>query len=520
MPKIAAKYFQSYNLPMQTGTGILSAIDGFIPGGIENIFLIGLGIGAVIALGTLIFAGIKYSTSGDNASKQKDAKEWIWAAVKGLALIAGGAIIITIVNPDVLRVEDVAPVKLALIESPSLGAVLNPETGEVSGVGDSIILGDGEFTLTAVPGDMPREEYVSKLNEKIAEISEIESITDRSISDEEVKITVKLKEGSNTQEVINRLLSDFVSLSAVASNQSGASSEYHPYPGHYVKRGSRGEEVKWVQKALQITADGIFGPKTEAAVKNFQKIKGVQADGIVGPVTWKLLFGEEEDDAVPSDGNISKANLTVATWNIGRGSKVSGVTATKLAAKIKDNGIDIIGMQEAKKNGSSFVGQIAGKNNMSYYFTDTPAGNAVLSKANLTGKNYYTLVSCGERRALQKTVINVEGTNVSFYNVHISYQNECRKKQITDVYNKVKNDPNPVILVGDFNVATNCGLIKDIFGSGYSIVSKDTVNTGIACTDSIIISVKDISVKSSKTVKTKGSLSDHNMVIATLEIKK
>jgi endonuclease/exonuclease/phosphatase family metal-dependent hydrolase len=408
---------------------------------------------------------------------------------------------------------------LALIESPSLGVVLNPETGEVSAVGDSIIFGDNEFALTAVPGDMPREEYVSKINEKAAEISEIESITDQSASDEEVRITVKLKEGSNAQEVVNRLLSDFVSLSAVAANQSGAPGEYHPYPGHYVKRGDRGEEDKWVQKALQITADGIFGPKTEAAVKNFQKIKGVQADGIVGPVTWKLLFGEE-DNSTPPGGNISKANLTVATWNIGRGSKVSGVTAAKLAAKIKDNGIDIIGMQEAKKNGSSFVGQIAGANNMSYYFTDTPAGNAILGKAGLTGKNYYTLVSCGERRALQKTVINVEGIDISFYNVHISYQNECRKKQITDVYNKVKNDPNPVILVGDFNVATNCGLIRDVFGSGYSIVSKDTVNTGIACTDSIVVSTKYISVKSSKTVKTKGSLSDHNMVIATLEIKK
>jgi endonuclease/exonuclease/phosphatase family metal-dependent hydrolase len=130
------------------------------------------------------------------------------------------------------------------------------------------------------------------------------------------------------------------------------------------------------------------------------------------------------------------------------------------------------------------------------------------------------LVSCGERRALQKTVINVEGISVSFYNVHISYQDECRKKQITDVYNKVKNDPNPVILVGDFNVATNCALIKSVFGNDYPIVSKDTVNTGIACTDSIIVSAKNISVKSSRTVKTKGSLSDHNMVIATLEIRK
>jgi len=402
---------------------------------------------------------------------------------------------------------------------------MDPETGDIQNVGDSVVVGEDELTLTSVPGDMSREEYMAKLNEKAAEISEIENITDESVSDESVKIVVKLKPGSDENVVINKLLLDFVSLSSVSpssSSQSGTPGEYHPYPGHYVRRGDRGEEVRWIQKALQITADGIFGPKTESAVKNFQKMKGVQADGIVGPVTWKLLFGEDEDkgDGVPApEDKPTKAELTVATWNIGHGNKESGVTAAKLAAKIKENGIDVIGMQEAKSGGTSLVGQIAGKSSMSYYFTDTPAGNATLSKAGIGSKNYYTLVSCGERRALQKTVINVEGTNISFYNVHISYQEECRKKQITDVYNKVKNDPNPFILVGDFNVATDCGLIRDIFGSGYPIVAKDTVNTGIACTDSIIVSSKNISVKSSKTVKTKGSLSDHNMVVATLEIK-
>ncbi len=497
-------------------TGILSAIDGFVPGGIENIFLIGLGIGAILAVGTIIFAGILYASSGDNSSKQKNAREWIWAAVKGLALIAGGAVIITIINPSILEIEDTALGPVAFVESPALGVTLNPATGEVDNVGDSVVVGDDEIFLTSVPGDMERSEYVAKLREKAEEIREIDSVTDESVSDEEVKIVVKLASGSDEQAVMNALLPDFIALSAASAGSAG----YHPYPGHYVRRGDRGDEVKWVQRALQITADGIFGPKTEAAVKNFQKLKGVKADGIVGPVTWELLFGTGENNTPPDDGNVSKANLTVATWNIGHGSKVGGVTVAKLAAKIKENGIDVLGMQEAKKNGSSYVSQIASANNMSYFFTDTPAGNAVLSKATIGTKNYSTLVSCGERRALQKTVINVEGISVSFYNVHISYQDECRKKQITDVYNKVKNDPNPVILVGDFNVATNCALIKSVFGNDYPIVSKDTVNTGIACTDSIIVSAKNISVKSSRTVKTKGSLSDHNMVIATLEIRK
>jgi peptidoglycan hydrolase-like protein with peptidoglycan-binding domain len=35
--------------------------------------------------------------------------------------------------------------------------------------------------------------------------------------------------------------------------------------------------------------DGIFGPKTETAVKDFQSGEGLTVDGIVGPQTWAKL---------------------------------------------------------------------------------------------------------------------------------------------------------------------------------------------------------------------------------------
>ena len=53
--------------------------------------------------------------------------------------------------------------------------------------------------------------------------------------------------------------------------------------------GSRGYEVSQLQKRLDITADGIFGPITEKAVKNFQASVGTTADGIVGPATRAFL---------------------------------------------------------------------------------------------------------------------------------------------------------------------------------------------------------------------------------------
>jgi murein L,D-transpeptidase YcbB/YkuD len=57
-----------------------------------------------------------------------------------------------------------------------------------------------------------------------------------------------------------------------------------------IKKGSPlTSEVTRLQNLLGIYIDGIFGPKTEQAVKDFQKSKGLTADGIVGPYTREKL---------------------------------------------------------------------------------------------------------------------------------------------------------------------------------------------------------------------------------------
>lgn len=56
-----------------------------------------------------------------------------------------------------------------------------------------------------------------------------------------------------------------------------------------MKIGSVGHEVKMLQLKLNIGADGLFGVKTQAAVKKFQLAGGVVSDGIVGPITRALL---------------------------------------------------------------------------------------------------------------------------------------------------------------------------------------------------------------------------------------
>lgn len=48
--------------------------------------------------------------------------------------------------------------------------------------------------------------------------------------------------------------------------------------------------IKLIQKKLGLSADGLYGPKTYAAVSAFQRRNKIRVDGAVGAVTWGKLF--------------------------------------------------------------------------------------------------------------------------------------------------------------------------------------------------------------------------------------
>lgn len=56
-----------------------------------------------------------------------------------------------------------------------------------------------------------------------------------------------------------------------------------------LKMGDEGDDVKALQKALGISADGDFGPTTKAAVVVFQQTNKLEPDGSVGPMTRARL---------------------------------------------------------------------------------------------------------------------------------------------------------------------------------------------------------------------------------------
>lgn len=60
-----------------------------------------------------------------------------------------------------------------------------------------------------------------------------------------------------------------------------------------LRRGSRGETVKVLQKALHLIPDGIFGKITEEAVRAFQRKNNLVADGVVGDKTWEKILNAQ-----------------------------------------------------------------------------------------------------------------------------------------------------------------------------------------------------------------------------------
>ena len=63
----------------------------------------------------------------------------------------------------------------------------------------------------------------------------------------------------------------------------------YPWWPSVAKLGSTGPKVVALQRALRITADGSFGPATQAAVKEAQLRAKLTQTGVVASLTWKAI---------------------------------------------------------------------------------------------------------------------------------------------------------------------------------------------------------------------------------------
>lgn len=85
-----------------------------------------------------------------------------------------------------------------------------------------------------------------------------------------------------------------------------------------IKKGSRGGGVVTVQNALnklfksKLNSDGIFGSKTDKAVRGFQKKSKLGVDGVVGPNTLKKLKLTSKDLSGKTEKKVKLKKINIS----------------------------------------------------------------------------------------------------------------------------------------------------------------------------------------------------------------
>jgi peptidoglycan hydrolase-like protein with peptidoglycan-binding domain len=78
-----------------------------------------------------------------------------------------------------------------------------------------------------------------------------------------------------------------------------------------IKLGDSGDDVKRLQRVFARNkelgpedVDGVFGQKTDQAVKDFQQSNGLVVDGVVGPITWSHVHPYREASPTLRSGSL------------------------------------------------------------------------------------------------------------------------------------------------------------------------------------------------------------------------
>lgn len=102
-----------------------------------------------------------------------------------------------------------------------------------------------------------------------------------------------------------------------------------------ISEGSTGPDVRWAQYLLvrrtlsDDQIDGIFGPVTERAVKEFQHSANLVIDGIIGPQTWRALGGGAAEPPTLAEGSTGAVvERLQRALNEGRGQLAPGTGPT------------------------------------------------------------------------------------------------------------------------------------------------------------------------------------------------
>ncbi|WP_462411382.1 endonuclease/exonuclease/phosphatase family protein [Neobacillus sp. Marseille-QA0830] len=178
-------------------------------------------------------------------------------------------------------------------------------------------------------------------------------------------------------------------------------------------------------------------------------------------------------------------NVKVMSYNIHHAEGVDGVLDLERIAKtIKDEGAEIIGLQEVDNHWSErsdFQDQakwLAERLGMFYVYAanldNDPLkegeprrqyGTAILSKYPILYSENHPLTKIGntEQRGLLEATINVKGNQLHFYNTHLALTTAERQIQMKEMMEIAGQSEGPKVITGDFNAVPESVEIQPMY---------------------------------------------------------
>ena len=229
--------------------------------------------------------------------------------------------------------------------------------------------------------------------------------------------------------------------------------------------------------------------------------------------------------------------LRISTFNIQNDFKNYNINKSNTIYNYIDkNNIDIIGLQEVYskvlkdlkiiiKDKYNYIGKYRFKSKI--LLNRYNEMNPIITKYNILSNKTYKLphFPALHKRIITKCIIDYKGKEISIYNTHLDYKFEkVKKKQLDKIYEIIKDDNNPIILFGDFNLKNN----KEIFNNFTDKLKELNINRVSLEEktfkpskykreiDHIFIS-KNFKLKNKKVIKDL-DISDHYPVLIDVEI--
>jgi endonuclease/exonuclease/phosphatase family metal-dependent hydrolase len=257
-------------------------------------------------------------------------------------------------------------------------------------------------------------------------------------------------------------------------------------------------------------------------------------------------------ESYASDFNKGKETaIKVMEYNIHHAEGMDDIlNLNRIGDVIKSSGADIIGLQEVDNHfstRSNFEDQakwLANYLGMHYQFAanldNDPLnvgeprrqyGTVILSKYPILSSENHLLDNTqypSEQRGLAKTVINVKGNHINFYNTHLDNKRaEQRDIQVNEILDIVNQNKGTSILVGDFNATPDSPEIIKMSAQYHDTFAELGLNdayTSYYYSDKpnrridYIYTSDDVKIKAGKVINTIAA--DHLPITAELVINK